>query len=262
MFCGFPVSVATLPTLAAVARAKRYGTAGSRSCRVTAITTGARTRQITSLTKRADSTPDARATIAKRPTGPRARRTAQCVTRWKKPDSLRYAATISMPKRSTGVWASTAATAFSHGITPATTITVAPMMATPVRSTRSPGRRPSASPRYVPTNAISATSLIQVNSGMPRSIQGGTQARGKPRRAGDSGPVQLSRAEVDSDQGLTRNVGILTFGRIHRHATCSFTDGGDLMSSQHTYIRRSQALRVICLSVVLLLSVSAWAWDE
>jgi len=34
------------------------------------------------------------------------------------------------------------------------------------------------------------------------------------------------------------------------------------MSSQHTYIRRSQALRVVCLAVVLLLSVSAWAWDE
>ena len=183
MFWGLPVRVATLPTLAAVARASRYGTGGSRSWRTTASTTGARTRQITSLTKSAERTPAARATTARSPSGPRAHRTAQCVTRWKKPESLRYAATTIMPKRSTSVLASTAATALSQGSTPATTITVAPMMATPVRSTRKPGSRPSARPRYVPANATSATRRSQVSSGMPRSIRLGARAAPRPARA-------------------------------------------------------------------------------
>src|SRR5207249_2847163 len=52
MFCGFPVSVATLPTLAAVASARRYGTGGSPSWRVASSTTGVRTRQTTSLDTR------------------------------------------------------------------------------------------------------------------------------------------------------------------------------------------------------------------
>jgi hypothetical protein len=89
MFCGFPVSVATLPTLAAVASAIRYGTGGSSSRRVTVTTSGASTRQITSLTKSADSTPAAAMTAASRPRGLCARRIAHSVTRLKKPDSRR-----------------------------------------------------------------------------------------------------------------------------------------------------------------------------
>src|SRR6266702_205362 len=74
MFCGFPVSVATLPTVAAVARASRYGTEGSASCRVISSTTGARTRHTTSFTKNADRTPEAATTAARRASGVRARR--------------------------------------------------------------------------------------------------------------------------------------------------------------------------------------------
>src|SRR5207245_2920663 len=67
MFWGFPVSVATLPTLAAVASAIRYGTGGSPSWRVAPSTTGARTRQTTSFTKKAERTPEATMTAASRP---------------------------------------------------------------------------------------------------------------------------------------------------------------------------------------------------
>src|SRR5436309_1184704 len=73
MFWGFPVSVATLPTLAAVASAIRYGTGGSPSWRVAPSTTGARTRQTTSFTKKAERTPEATTTAASRPRGIRGR---------------------------------------------------------------------------------------------------------------------------------------------------------------------------------------------
>ena len=76
MFCGLPVSVATLPTLAAVASAIRYGTGGRRSRRARSSTMGAITRHTTSLTKSADSTPAAAMIKASRPTGVWARRTA------------------------------------------------------------------------------------------------------------------------------------------------------------------------------------------
>ncbi|PYM80152.1 MAG: hypothetical protein DME13_23755, partial [Candidatus Rokuibacteriota bacterium] len=61
-----------------------------------------------------------------------ARWTIQAVTRAKKPDSRRYAVTTIIPNSSTRVWASTAATAWSHRITPPTTMIVAPMIAIPV----------------------------------------------------------------------------------------------------------------------------------
>jgi len=77
-----------------------------------------------------------------RASGVRAFRIAQAMTRPKKPERRRYAVTIIMPKRSTRVWASTEATASSQPITPETTMAVAPMIATPVRSTRKPGTLP------------------------------------------------------------------------------------------------------------------------
>jgi len=89
MFCGLPVRVATLPTLAAVASAIRYGTGGRRSWRTRSSTIGAITRQTTSLTNNADNTPAATMMSPSRPTGVWARRTTAWVTRRKKPDSRR-----------------------------------------------------------------------------------------------------------------------------------------------------------------------------
>jgi hypothetical protein len=68
------------------------------------------------------------------------------ITSRKKPESRRYAVTIIIPNRSTSVGASTDATTSAHGTAPEATITAAPMIATPVRSIRKPGTRPSASP--------------------------------------------------------------------------------------------------------------------
>src|SRR5262249_42989336 len=156
MFCGLPVNVATLPTLAAVTSAIRYGTGGSASWRVASSTTGASTRHTTSLTKNAESTPEATTTVPRSIRGVRARRSAQVITRRKKPESLRYAVTIIIPNSSTRVGASTAATASAHGTAPETTITAAPMIATPVRSMRKPGTRPRARPTYEATKAATA----------------------------------------------------------------------------------------------------------
>jgi hypothetical protein len=146
MFCGFPVRVATLPTFAAVTRAIRYGTGGSASWRVASSTTGAMTRHTTSLTKNAERTPDAPTTAASIARGVFARRSAQVITSRKKPERRRYPVTIIIPNSRTSVGASTEATASAHGTAPDTTMTVAPMIATPVRSIRNPGTRPRASP--------------------------------------------------------------------------------------------------------------------
>ena len=62
--------------VAAVARATRYGTGGSRRRRARSSTMGAITRHTTSLTKRADSTPAATMMRPSRPSGVCARRTA------------------------------------------------------------------------------------------------------------------------------------------------------------------------------------------
>ena len=124
----------------------RYGTGGSASWRVASSTTGARTRHTTSLTKNAESTPDATTTVPSSIRGVRARRSAHVITSRKKPERRRYAVTIIIPKSNTRVGASTEATASAHGTAPDATITAAPMIATPVRSIRKPGTRPSASP--------------------------------------------------------------------------------------------------------------------
>src|SRR5512139_2178979 len=58
MFWGFPVIVAALPILAAMATASRYGI-GLRRRRVTmSITRGVRTRHIVSFTKKAEKPPE------------------------------------------------------------------------------------------------------------------------------------------------------------------------------------------------------------
>ncbi len=58
MFCGLPVIVAALPMFDAVASASRYGSGRCRRAHATSSTIGVNTRQIVSLTKSADSTPD------------------------------------------------------------------------------------------------------------------------------------------------------------------------------------------------------------
>jgi hypothetical protein len=57
-FCGFPTRVATLPMLALVASAIRYGKVGSLPRRITAITSGVSIKQTVSLTSRAERIPD------------------------------------------------------------------------------------------------------------------------------------------------------------------------------------------------------------
>ena len=89
MFWGLPVSVATLPTLAAVARATRYGTGGNASRRVIPTTSGASTRQTTSFTKSAERPPATTMTAASRLRGVLAFRMVHSVTRLKNPESRR-----------------------------------------------------------------------------------------------------------------------------------------------------------------------------
>ena len=58
MFCGLPTSVATLPMLALVASAIRYGSSGSFPRRITAMTSGVNIKQIVSFISNADRVPD------------------------------------------------------------------------------------------------------------------------------------------------------------------------------------------------------------
>ena len=84
MFCGFPVMVATLPMLAEVATASRYGSGFSPMRRVAASANGTITRQMMSLTKNAESTPVMKMTVGSRWRG--FRRVMICsVTHSKKP---------------------------------------------------------------------------------------------------------------------------------------------------------------------------------
>ena len=100
MFCGLPVMVATLPTFEAVATANRYGM-GLRFTAVTSSSTsGVITKQIVSLTKKAESVPDASTTATRSANGRRTCVAIQSVTRRKKPETRRLATTIIMPSKS------------------------------------------------------------------------------------------------------------------------------------------------------------------
>src|SRR5207302_785961 len=73
MFCGFPVIVATLPILAAIATASRYGI-GLRSSRSAILaTSGVMTRQIASFSRKAENKPEVSVTVASSANGCRAR---------------------------------------------------------------------------------------------------------------------------------------------------------------------------------------------
>ena len=58
MFCGLPTRVATLPMLALIARARRYGVNGSRPRTITVTTRGVSIRHTVSFTRSAESMPD------------------------------------------------------------------------------------------------------------------------------------------------------------------------------------------------------------
>ena len=73
MFCGLPVIVAVLPTLEAIGIANRYGT-GLRLSRVTrSSTSGVMTRQIVSLTRKAENAPATSTIVMSKTSGWRAR---------------------------------------------------------------------------------------------------------------------------------------------------------------------------------------------
>src|ERR1700732_3878680 len=100
MFCGLPVIVAVLPALEAIGIAKRYG-AGLRLRRVTrSSTSGVMTKQIVSLTRKADNAPAISTIAISKTSGWWARTTIQLLTNRKKPERRRLATRIIMPSKS------------------------------------------------------------------------------------------------------------------------------------------------------------------
>ena len=100
MFCGLPVIVATLPTLEASGMASKYGI-GSRFKRLTrSSTSGVMTRQMASLTRKAENEPATTTIASNKTTGWWARVTTQLFTSRKKPERRRLATTIIMPSSS------------------------------------------------------------------------------------------------------------------------------------------------------------------
>src|ERR1700704_1954304 len=134
MFWGLPVIVAVLPTLDAIATASRYGT-GLRRNRVTqSRTSGATTRHIASLTRKAEKKPETRVTAASSRSGCRARIVIQLLTRQKNPESRTLATIIIMPSNSAIVSTSIARYASSSDSRPVAAIRLAPRRAAPARS--------------------------------------------------------------------------------------------------------------------------------
>ena len=99
MFCGLPVIVAVEPMFDAIATASRYGTGLRRIAAYSSSTSGASTRQIASLTRNAEKTPEVATTAhSKRKAAWRASNT-QALAIAKKPDRRRLATTIIMPSK-------------------------------------------------------------------------------------------------------------------------------------------------------------------
>ena len=100
MFCGLPVKVAALPAFEAIATARRYGTGLRRKAPATSMTRGAITRQIASLTRKAEKNP-VTMTIAAKSTGAEwARRRAKWAASSKKPETRNWLTIIIMPSKS------------------------------------------------------------------------------------------------------------------------------------------------------------------
>ena len=86
MFCGFPVIVATLPTLEAIATPSKYGKGFSFADFTISTTSGVKTRQIASLTRNAEKNPVSRTMAIKRPICVRTCSATHLLTSWKRPD--------------------------------------------------------------------------------------------------------------------------------------------------------------------------------
>ena len=149
MFCGFPVMVATLPALDAMATASKYGTGLRRSAAVISKTRGVRARHIVSFTKKAEKNPAILAIAPKSMSGRCAVLTAQRETTPKNPDRRRCATTIIIPNSSSRVSKWMAWYASSTESTLQASMAAAPATAAPERSMRSPGTLPAASTKYV-----------------------------------------------------------------------------------------------------------------
>src|SRR5579883_3073208 len=116
IFCGLPVIVAVLPIFEAMAIASRYG-AGLRLSRETSSrTSGVSTRQIASLTRKAEKKPEVAMTAKSSSSGWRARVTTQLLTRRKKPERRRLPTTIIMPSSRASVATSIACRAAASQI--------------------------------------------------------------------------------------------------------------------------------------------------
>src|SRR5262249_21410921 len=234
MFCGLPVTVAALPMLDAVASARRYGSGRCRRASATSMTTGVNTRQIVSWRKSADSPPVTKTSASSTITGcvvrPLTRRTSAA----RPPASLRCATRTIMPKRSTSVRKLIAPTAASKPIAPVTSISTAPMIAAPVRSTRRPGARPMATTAYV---ARKIRKVVTRPSGRALRFADARQPdllRLQPRHGAAQldqleelharAPLIAERAEHRAGDGER----ILLFDAAHRHAEVRrFHDDGD-----------------------------------
>ena len=142
MFCGLPVIVAVLPTLEAIATPSRYGTGSRRSRRAMSTTSGVITRQIASLSRNAENTPELTITAASSCSGWWARATTQPLTSRKNPERRRLPTTIINPRSSARVGMSIALPSASSGTASTASIRLPPTSAAPARSIRSPGTRP------------------------------------------------------------------------------------------------------------------------
>ena len=125
----------------------RYGTGLRPRPSVSSSTSGAITRQIASLTRNAENTPETPTTAASSSTGWRTCRATKAFTSAKKPEMRRLATTIIMPSSKVMVPRSMAWYASSSETAPEATIRQAPTSATPARSIDSPGTLPIASAR-------------------------------------------------------------------------------------------------------------------
>ena len=85
MFCGLPVMVMTLPMLAAVARARRYGAAGTPAWAVISRSSGVPSRHTVSLSSKAAPAPAVNTTRANRVCGLRQRLKARKASQVGKP---------------------------------------------------------------------------------------------------------------------------------------------------------------------------------
>jgi hypothetical protein len=139
MFCGLPTTVATEPTLAAVASATRNGTGGSDAAAASSTTSGVIASTMVSLRKTAESSPDAATTRASSWRGVRAEAATRCATSPKNPPSRRLALSTIIPSSSASVPRSTAANAAGSVSTRSPTRSVAPTSAIVARFMRSQG---------------------------------------------------------------------------------------------------------------------------